>query len=96
MVSPLRPVPPPRNKALIPCAVCGCLLLILLAMAFVGVSAFRKSAAGIKVAEAGAERFLAALEKPDNPAAFALFAAPARQGKTAKGLSDTMATIGKR
>src|SRR4051812_12533662 len=93
-------VPPrPRNKALVPLAICGCLLLgVIVAVALVvglGTTAFRAGTATFKQAGAGAEQFLATLEKPDNQAAFELLTADTRKGKTAESVIDAMETLAK-
>jgi len=93
-------VPPrPRNKALVPLAICGCLLLGVIAavalMAGLAGTAIRATSESFKQAGAGAEQFLTTLEKPDNQAAFELLAADTRKGKTVESVTDEMETLAK-
>lgn len=93
-------VPPrPRNKALVPLAICGCLLLgLIVAVALVvglAGTAIRAGSETFKQAGVGAEQFLTTLEKPDNQAAFDLLTADTRRGKTAESIADTMDTLAK-
>jgi len=82
MIGQRRSGSPPRNKAILPFVVCGCVVFALLGIVVVGVSAFRSGSVGVKQAGIGAEQFLAELEKQDDHAAFDLMAAQTRSGRT--------------
>ena len=90
-----RPVPPPRNKAVLPLTVCGCLALVLIVVVVLGVNVLRSGSVGVKQAEAGAEQFLTGLEKQDNQAAFDLLTAQTQHGKTVESVSNAMAVLAK-
>lgn len=91
-----RPVSPPRNKAALPLAVCGCMAVVLVIVVFAGFRAFRSGSTSVKQAGDGADHFLSGLERQDYQTAFNFFTAQTRKGRTIEDITDAMEVLAKR